>query len=249
MPPATNIILIDAQPERRKKLADALSSARARLTPTESVEQAVEAAGHSPADLLLHACDNLAALPSIRRLKLSLPGCPLVVYTENFREITRLRTMEIGADEMVQVEVLGQEIEPFLPPVPAAPPAGGEAAMEDKPAVPAAPKGQMYLQLNAGEISNALQFLCMTSRHGQLVLTFSNETKGNVFLKRNAIVHADYMGEPGMVAIARMLGQGETEALFLEGIDPVEETIQQPLSQTLLEASVLADELGAAGRR
>ncbi len=240
MAPTANIILVDSQAERRRKLAESLASARVKLTPAENVEEAVDAARGTQADLLLHACDNLAALPSIRRLKLRLPGCPLLVYTENFREITRLRTMEIGADEMVQMEVLGQEIEPFLPPVAAAP---GTAA-----APAAAPKGQMYLQLNAGEISNALQFLCMTSRHGQLVLTFSDETKGIAFLKSNTIVHAEYRGKTGTEAIALMLGQGETEALFLEGMDPQTETIQQPLSQILLEASVLADELGAQAR-
>jgi DNA-binding response OmpR family regulator len=242
MAPTATIILVDAQAERRRKLTESLASAKVKLTPAETVEQAVDAARGSPADLLLHACDNLAALPSIRRLKLSLPGCPLLVYTENFREITRLRTMEIGADEMVQIEVLGREIEPFLPPLTTGTEKGG-------PAAPASTKGQMYLQLNAGEISNALQFLCMTSRHGQLVLTFGDETKGVVFLKGNTIVHAEYRGKSGTEAIALMLSQGETEALFLEGMDAQTETIQMPLSQILLEASVLADELSAQSRQ
>ena len=45
-----------------------------------------------------------------------------------------------------------------------------------------------------------------------------------------------------------MLMQGETEALFMEGREPQEQTIALPISQILLEATVMADELGVQRR-
>lgn len=239
------IILVDPKAERRGKMESLLQSDRAALQCVGTLDEAVSLARRSPPNLFLHACDSIAELPAIRRLKMSMPHCPLVAYTESFREITRLRSMEIGADEMVQIEILPQEIIPFLP-------GGLEAAAQgEQPSAGSATtaaKGQMYLQLNVGELSNALQFLCMASRHGQLVLTFGNETKGNAFLKGGSITHAEYQGKKGIEAMALMLSQGETEALFMEGKEAAEQTLQLPISQILLEASVMADELGAQRR-
>ncbi len=244
MPTKATIILIDPKQERREKLDAILRKECATLQGVGKVEEAISLARRTPPDLFLHACDSIADLPAIRRLKMNLPLCPLVAYTENFREITRLRAVEIGADEMVQIEVLPQEIVAFLP-SDLTEDAGREryGAGSETGA-----KGQMYLQLNVGELSNALQFLCMASRHGQLVLTFGNETKGNVFLKDGSITHADYLNKNGIEAMARMLMQGETEALFMEGREPQEQTIQMPISQILLEATVMADELGVQRR-
>ena len=239
MPTKATIILVDPKAERREKLDALLRNDHAALLCVATVEEAVSLARRSPPHLFLHACDSIRELPAIRRLKMNMPHCPLVAYTENFREITRLRAMEIGADEMIQIEMLSQEVALFLPRW-----LTGETDGETAGGGAAAAKGQMYLQLNVGELSNALQFLCMASRHGQLVLTFGNESKGNVFLKGGSITHADYLGKTGIEAMAFMLMQGETEALFMEDKEAEKQTIEFPISQILLEASVMADELG-----
>ena len=103
----------------------------------------------------------------------------------------------------------------------------------------------MYLKLKDGELSNALQFLCMSSRKGELSLTFESGKTGNLFLSDNSVVHAQFEAGTGVKAVALMLSQGGAETIFHEGRPVPTRSIELPISQLLLEAAVMSDEVRA----
>jgi len=117
-----------------------------------------------------------------------------------------------------------------------------EATLEDMKATPEAKQGQMYFQLNGDELSNALQFLCMTSREGRLSLRFDSGQSGAIYLDSNTLSHAEFDELEGVEALARMLRGGAMEARFFEGREPARRSNSRGISQVLIEASVLADE-------
>ena len=249
MDASAEILLIDDKPERGERIRQSLEQAKIHL-PFVQIARVAEfmsrSDGAKPA-IILQACDSLSSeyLAAVRQIKQKVPDVPLLVYTEKFREITRLRSLELGADELVPEETLPKDIILFLPEA-----AGGTSgtAQGTAEAAAAETKGQMYFQLNGNDLSNALQFLCMTSRMGQLMLTFDSEEKGSIFLDRNTVIHAEFGKATGVQALAMMLGQGQTEALFLDGKGPPQITNDRTLSQILIEASVMADELRDAGK-
>ncbi|OPZ30577.1 MAG: hypothetical protein BWZ02_00691 [Lentisphaerae bacterium ADurb.BinA184] len=105
----------------------------------------------------------------------------------------------------------------------------------------------MYLQLKGDELSNALQFLCMTSRRGHLALAFPDGRTGDLYLGNGTIQHAETGGKAGIEAVAMMLREPAVEARFFEGRRWPRQTLGQAASQILIEASVMGDEMAAGG--
>ena len=108
------------------------------------------------------------------------------------------------------------------------------------------PSGQMFFELDQGELSNALQFLCMSPRIGRLEVQFEDGDTAQLYLADQTVVHVvadDAQGTQAMASIIRHTGK--RRAVFYEGEEPPEKSSAQPLSQFLLEASVMADELSA----
>lgn len=239
--PLLHVVLVDDKPERGERIRKALQAAKHQVQVTHLERADPLQEGDTP-ELILYACDSLSNdyFAAIKLVKQKVPRSPLLVYTEKFREITRLRSLELGADDLVPEETLLKDIEAYLPVDD-----GGKSGLEGAAAdtETADGKERMYFQLNSGELMNALQFLCMTSRVGQLVLTFDSEEKGSIFLNRNTVVHAEFGAATGTEALAKMLGQGQTEALFFDGNEPPAITNERPLSQILIEASVMSDEM------
>lgn len=106
------------------------------------------------------------------------------------------------------------------------------------------PIGVMYLKLASGELANAIQFLCMSPRTGELRLDCpKSKARGSLYLKGGAVVHATFADKHGVPAFSLLLGEPEIEARFLEGRRPPAQTIDMSTDNLLLEASVLADEM------
>lgn len=103
----------------------------------------------------------------------------------------------------------------------------------------------MYLKLKDGELSNAIQFLCMTGRKGELTLQFAKGKRATVFLAGKTVVDARIGEYSGLDALAHMLLQGNADATFYDGREPSRKTVDMPVSQVLLEASVRSDEMAA----
>ena len=101
----------------------------------------------------------------------------------------------------------------------------------------------MFLRLKGDELSNALQFLCMTSRRGHLAMTFEDGRKGDIYLGEGTIKHAEIEGKSGLEAVALMLRESGSEVRFFEGRRWPRETLGQSVSQILIEASVMGDEM------
>lgn len=102
----------------------------------------------------------------------------------------------------------------------------------------------MFLKLNDDELSNALQFLCMTSRTGEVELTFDKDGGNAVLhLGDGTVLFAKYGEYKGLEAIARMLKAGAAEASFYEGRVAPGKNIDMPISGILLNASVMGDEM------
>lgn len=102
----------------------------------------------------------------------------------------------------------------------------------------------MFLKLNDDELSNALQFLCMTSRTGELELIFDDDSgKAVLHLGEGTILFARFGKHEGLEAIARMLKSGAAAASFYEGRKAPGKNIDMPISGILLNASVMGDEL------
>ncbi len=112
----------------------------------------------------------------------------------------------------------------------------------------ATPKGQeveaMHLKLKDDELSNALQFLCMTSREGELTLAFPNGRSGQLFLAEGSVTFAKFGDTTGLEAVARLLKEGAAEASFFEGRDGPPPNLDMPISSLLINATVMGDELG-----
>jgi hypothetical protein len=105
----------------------------------------------------------------------------------------------------------------------------------------------MFFKLQAGELSSALQFLCMTGRQGLLDLNFDGDDKGVMYLDDGTVVHAEFQGITGLDAMAMMVSAGEADAKFIADRKADSSSLEMPISQLLLEATVRGDELRSAG--
>lgn len=181
------------------------------------------------------------ALEMAAELKHERPYLPVMLYDESVHEVSRLRCIEHGMDDFVSRDELVEATRVYADLLGKA---STDATFEDMKATPEAMQGQMYFQLNGDELSNALQFLCMTSREGRLSLKFASGRSGAVFLHAGTVSHAEFEDIEGLDALAKMLRGGAMEARFFTGRSPAKQTNSRPISQVLIEASVLADEGG-----
>ncbi len=238
------IIIVDDNREQARQIADALTRSGARVTVRDEPAALMLDVDRQLPDLVLYDCPALTGsfLKSLKYMKLKILRTPVLVYTDRFREITRVRSIEMGADDVVAIEGLMQGVEGICEVL--KPRLRGDAG--GSTAGRATVRGQMYLRLNAGELSNALQFLCAGGRVGQLVLTFPDEEKAHVFLDSNTVVHVEFRGRTGLDAMALIISNPrEVEAHFHVGNRPAQVTNDRPISQFLIEASVQADEMNA----
>lgn len=113
--------------------------------------------------------------------------------------------------------------------------ADGEAAVD------------MFFKLQAGELSSALQFLCMSNRQGLLDLDFNGDDKGLMYLDNGTVIQAEFQGITGLDAMALMVSAGEADAKFIADKKADSSSLEMPISQLLLEATVRGDELRSAG--
>mgnify|MGYP006292813797 CR=1 FL=1 len=136
---------------------------------------------------------------------------------------------------------------PAPPSAPATEPQQADPAPSPAASTQSTPESLMYMKLGVGEISDALQFLTMSPRTGELeVHVDSGEQIGHVFLKKGEVVHIEFGDFRGSEAFAHLLAAGTGEAWFHEDREAVERTVRGSASQLLLEAAVLSDEIAAA---
>lgn len=218
-------------------------------------------------DLILLQGDHYwqAALRGCRELSWGSAFRPLLVLDAACEPAVRLRFLESGADDCIQPDDLVAHISAYLlrtlarqqeDAESATPPEAAAESAAESPAEPAADSAKagaakdsshMYMRLGPGELSDALQFLTMSPRSGELRVHFIESDKtGSVYLKDGEVVHIEFGDHTGMEAFARMLLQGESEARLHTDVEAAERTVRQPVSQLLLEAAVFGDELHEA---
>ncbi len=230
---------------RAVKFADA-EDAKARL-----------GTGEHP-DLILLQGDHhwQKALRGCRELSWDGTFRPLLVLDAACEPAVRLRFLESGADDCIQPDDLVAHISAYLLRTLARQQEDAESATphpHTKPETGASPaksgtadndSSHMYMRLGPGELSDALQFLTMSPRSGELRVHFIESDKtGSVYLKDGEVVHIEFGDHTGMEAFARMLLQGDSEARLHTDVAAAERTVRQPVSQLLLEAAVFGDEL------
>lgn len=194
-------------------------------------------------NLVLFLCASITAatLDSCRLLKEGLPGTPVVVSTRHFREVYRLRFMELGADELVPEEDAVELLKQIAARLPVTIEEAQKPEEEEDN-----PKSEMFFRLKPGDLSNALQFLCMSSRVGRLEFRFEGGRKAELYMADNTVVTARFGESRGTRALALMLSAGESEARFFADEKAPEVDNDRPISQLLLESAVLADEMNNA---
>ncbi|MFA5203266.1 MAG: DUF4388 domain-containing protein [Lentisphaeria bacterium] len=229
----THLLVIDPDPRRREETVTLLQSPETEAqgvatfaeahplleapTPPEPVVLGVTAAGLSEAAAF---CAQSSTGASPRTVLAYLPGDD---------EAGRLRLLENGAETAVTGAAWMTELR-------AAVLGGGTAG-----AAPA--EQQMFFKLKTGELGNVLQFLNFSGRNGRLDITFpGNRDAGHLFISQGEVIQAEYAGLGALEAIAQMLGQGDAEGQFFETTALPAPELLLPLSQLMIEATVLADE-------
>ncbi|MCF7854968.1 MAG: DUF4388 domain-containing protein [Candidatus Pacebacteria bacterium] len=237
------IVLLDQDSAKAQSLAKTLEAAAECDVETHGdAATAAAAVVDSGPVAVMYGCREISshALDGVTLLREAVGRLPLVAYTDSVHAVMRLRFMEAGADELFSENVLPQALPQVLTWVQAI-----RETEETKTEGGPAGEGQMYFQFKEGELSNVLQFICMTSRTGELALEFDDDTAGSVYVCDNTLTHAAYGKRLGVEAVARMIGRERGEARFFEGHTTPEVTNDKPVSQLLIEASVMADELKA----
>ena len=102
--------------------------------------------------------------------------------------------------------------------------------------------GQMHMELKAGELPTAIQFLCTSQRTGRLEVTFTCPEKGQVWLENGVLVHAEHVDMEDSDALALMIARGDGVSCFFDGEPPPSRTVTLPTDHIILQASVLSDE-------
>jgi CheY-like chemotaxis protein len=242
MAEAANVVLIEADGRSAQHRAKGLRAAGFRVSAHRDASALNGAAAGDAPCLVLCACATYSpdGVELLRGVRAACPAIPVILFAERFREVSRLRYMEQGAFDVIPAKALLETVRGTVDRLVAAQPATAKAVAAEEPPQ----NGQMYFRLTPGEVGNAIQFLCGTSRAGELLLTFPSGTRGRVFIARDTIVHAEFDGADGVDALARMLTFAEMELRFFEGREAPAETIGgRSVSQVLVEASFLADEL------
>lgn len=209
--------------------------------------------GEQPSLILLQGDHNWQeTLAACGRLVDSQTFRPILVVDSECDPAVRLRFLEKGADECVPPPQLVPRMSAYLlrtlsqgTPAHRAP-AQAVATKTEPPTPSRDDQSHMYMRLGPGELSDALQFLTMSPRTGELRLRFIKDgAEGHVFLKDGDVVHVEFKGHTGTEAFARMLLHGDGEARFHADEEAVERTVRKSVSQLLLEAAVSADEMHA----
>ena len=102
--------------------------------------------------------------------------------------------------------------------------------------------GQMHMELKAGELPTAIQFLCTSQRTGRLEVTFASPEKGQVWLDNGKLVHAEHIDMQDSDALALMIAKGDGVSCFFDGEEAPAQTVTLPTDHIILQASVLSDE-------
>lgn len=229
-----NILVIDSDSRRLQETAAALRQSGAEMqtvaTPAEA-EPLLNS--QSPPDMVVVAAppDGMTGIAEFcARLKTaSSTAAALFAYVPGDHEAGRLRLLENGADEAVTGSAWLTELRTLV--------IGGRTNS------PAAGQQQMFFKLKTGELGNVLQFLNFSARNGRLNIAFANDHGGGqLYLAQGEVIHAECAGLTGMDAIAEMLGQGDAEGQFFETSSLPSPEMALPLSQVMIEATVLADE-------
>jgi len=246
------ILLIDSEDRHLSRLQQELSAAGHAVAGARSAKPALEKiAAEQPAAVLMAVSTvDGALLETVSRLRHAVGWMPLVIYSDRFREVTRMRFMEAGADDFVPAEAASQTVTELLCSArhqPGQKPRQKKTVAADPSPAPAREASAMYFKLQGGELSNALQFLCMSSRAGELEISLAGEKKGSLFIDQNTVSHAQFQDLEGIEALTRLLCVEQLEARFFEGRQSPRVTNQRMISQLLIEASVLADEMAANG--
>ncbi len=229
-----NILVIDSDSRRLQETAAALRQTGAK---TQTIATAAEAEsllnGQSPPDVIVVAGtpDAMTGMADFcARLKTTASTAKTIfAYVPGDHEAGRLRLLENGADDAVTGSAWLTELRTVV--------TGGRI---DSPTTGQQP---MFFKLKTGELGNVLQFLNFSARNGRLDLTFANDHGGgHLYLAQGEVIHAECGGLADLEALAEMLGQGDAEGQFFETstLPPPEMTL--PLSQVMIEATVLADE-------
>jgi DNA-binding response OmpR family regulator len=234
------ILLLDQQSPQGELLQKGLTGAGFEIVCCAVAEELVKQAQDDGVSLVFCAFERVtaAALAQVKLIKLALTRLPVLVCCERFEEVIRLRFMEVGAEDLIPPEAAVQVARETLESLSQSDePSAAKTVQLRRPAA-----SEMYFQLHVGELSNALQFLCMTSRTGQLLLSLPDGRKGHIFIDNNTVTHAEFGDSKDVDAIAGLLAHGNIEARFFDGGKAPEVTSAKSVSQLLIEASVTADE-------
>ncbi|MCK5802382.1 MAG: DUF4388 domain-containing protein [Lentisphaeria bacterium] len=120
-----------------------------------------------------------------------------------------------------------------------------EQALVDEDETPSVPdEVAFFLRLKEDELGNALQFMALTGRVGQMEFRSPDgEKAGSVFVEHGRIVHAECDGHEAVKALATLFNKGALEGCFTDGAIPAKKTITLKTDQLLIEAAVMADEV------
>jgi DNA-binding response OmpR family regulator len=248
MPKLARVLLTGGAPEDNAELRQQIASEGLEVEVCPRQEDLAHSLEHGDKGQIV-VCGSepslTHAISLASELKRERPYLPVVIHGERVHEVARLRCLEQGLDDFVSREELLDSIL-FMARLLAT--RGTDATLEDIKSTRETRQGQMYFQLHGHELSNALQFLCMTSRQGRLSLKFESGQSGTIYLDLDTVVHAEYEELEGLPAVAKMLRGGTMEARFFEGRQAPKKTNSRSISQVLIEASVIADESAAKGR-
>jgi ActR/RegA family two-component response regulator len=241
----SDILVIDGDGRHVQRFQDELTAAGHRIQHLSDCGMALSAMTDPlPAAVMLGVSTvEVSLLEDVQKLRHAMGIAPVVIYSDRFREVTRLRYVEAGADDFVPAEAACQTVGQLLSLLQV--PEAKAAAQSGARSEPAREKSEMYFRLKGSELSNALQFLSMSSRTGEVVISLPAGEQGSLFIADNTIVHATFQGREGIDAVSRMLSVDELEARFFEGRTADKTTNDRSISQLLIEASVIADEMAA----
>ncbi len=247
------ILLIDGDAPRRQALTQGVENAGYRVDPVPDYGQVRLDAGKKAAAVLCAAAPGLnEALAFCAELRhgTSEASPPLLVYAAEMEEILRLRFLEAGADRVVPAEEVVPALAQCVPPGKGgAGRRGGGGGVGAETTIKEGTRSQMFFRLDHGELANALQFLSTTKRTGELRIETrgrkNREIVGRIFLDKGNLLHAECGEERGTEAMAALLTMEKVEARLFEKEATEERTLKGTTDHILIQASVLADELGA----
>lgn len=144
-----------------------------------------------------------------------------------------------------QTIIVHDNVPELLEAIPVEPVPSSPVLPDPEPLTPTPSESAYFAHVGHGELSNVLQYLTFTEHSGRLdVDPEDGHSTGHVFLDRHRVIHAEYEGQNGLNALALLLQLECGSARFYIGDAGTEETLTLPTDQLMLEAAVLADELG-----